>query len=202
MAVTDQQGSAMSELLEIVRNLNRLAALQRTGLLDTPPEESFDRLSRLAARLFKTPIALVSLVDRDRQFFKSAIGLTEPWRSRRETPLTHSFCKHAVALHEPLVIPDARKDPTYRDNPAVRELKIIAYAGVPLTVSGFALGAFCVIDDEPHAWSYDEVQTLKDLAECVTHEIELRTQMREVEAAWRDAAARVRRLEGLAHEQS
>jgi GAF domain-containing protein len=191
----------MSELLEIVRNLNRIAALERTGLLDTPAEEPFDRLSRLATRLFKTPIALVSLVDRDRQFFKSSIGLAEPWRSRRETPLTHSFCKHVVALHEPLVIPDARKDPAYRDNPAVRELKIVAYAGVPLTVSGFALGAFCVIDDQPRAWSYDEVQTLKDLAECVTHEIEMRTRVREVEAAWRDAAARAQRLEGIVHVQ-
>ena len=77
----------MSDLLEIVRNLNRIAALGRTGLLDTPAEEPFDRLTRLATRLLKTPVALVSLVDRNRQFFKSAVGLPEPWRSRRETPL-------------------------------------------------------------------------------------------------------------------
>jgi GAF domain-containing protein len=191
----------MSELLGILRNLNRIAALERTGLLDSPAEEPFDRLSRLASRLLKTPVALVSLVDRDRQFFKSSTGLAEPWRSRRETPLTHSFCKHVVALDEPLVIPDARKDPAYRDNPAVRELQFIAYAGVPLTVWGFALGAFCVIDDEPRTWSYDEVQTLKDLGECVTHEIEVRTRMREMEAAWREAAARAQRLEGLVHKQ-
>jgi hypothetical protein len=95
----------MSDLLAIVHNLNRLAALGRTGLLDSPPEEPFDRLTRMATRLLKTPVALVSLVDRDRQFFKSAIGLPEPWQSRRETPLTHSFCKHVVAQHEPLVIP-------------------------------------------------------------------------------------------------
>src|SRR6187402_3465086 len=134
----------MSELLEIVHNLNRLAELQRTALLDTPSEEPFDRLTRLATRLCKTPVALVSLVDRDRQFFKSAIGLPEPWQTRRETPLTHSFCKHVVALHEPLVIPDTRKDPVYRDNPGVRDLKVVAYAGVPLTLAGFDLGAFCV----------------------------------------------------------
>ena len=179
----------MSDLLNIVRNLNRLEAVRRTGLLDTPPEEPFDRFTRLATRLFKTPVALVSLVDSDRQFFKSAIGLPEPWQTRRETPLTHSFCKHAVAQQEPLVIADARKDPMFRDNPAVRDLKIIAYAGVPLMASGCALGAFCVIDNEPHSWSYDEVQMLRDLAACVMHEIDLRSRLRESDE-------RLRQLEG------
>lgn len=183
----------MSDLLDIVRNLNRLAAVHRSGLLDTAPEEAFDRFTRLATRIFKTPVALVSIVDADRQFFKSATGLLpEPWHTRRETPLTHSFCKHAIALQEPLVIADARKDPAYCDNPAVRDLKIIAYAGVPLTVSGCALGAFCVIHNEPHAWSYDEVRMLRDLAACVMHEIELRTRLR-------DADERVRRLENVIH---
>src|SRR6188474_1984887 len=115
----------MSDLLDIVRNLNRLAAVHRSGLLDTAPEEAFDRFTRLATRIFKTPVALVSIVDADRQFFKSATGvLPEPWQTRRETPLTHSFCKHAVAQQEPLIIADARKDPTFRQNPAVRDLKI------------------------------------------------------------------------------
>src|SRR4030095_16032069 len=162
----------MSDLLAIVRNLNRLAAVHRTGLLDTPAEEPFDRFTRLATRMFKTPVALVSIVDDHRQFFKSAIGLPEPWQTQRQTPLSHSFCKHAVALQEPLVIADARKDPQYRDNPAVRDLKIVAYAGVPLTLSGSSLGAFCVINTEPHAWSYDEVQMLRELAACVMHEID------------------------------
>jgi GAF domain-containing protein len=183
----------MSELLEIVHNLNRLAELRRTALLDTPPEEPFDRLTRLATRLCKTPVGLVSLVDRDRQFFKSAVGLPEPWHTKRETPLSHSFCKHAVAHHEPLVICDARRDEAFRDNPAVRELNIVAYAGVPLTLSGQALGTLCVIDCEPRAWSYDEVQTLRDLAECVMREIDLRTRLREAEEAHRSAEARANR---------
>jgi GAF domain-containing protein len=186
----------MSELLDIVRNLNRLSALARTGLLDTDPEEAFDRFTRLAARWFGTPIALVSLVDRDRQFFKSAVGLEEPWRTLRETPLAYSFCKHTVALQMPLMIADAREDPLYRDNPAVRELNIVAYAGVPLTMSGYALGALCVIDLEPRAWSATEVETLADLAACVTSEIELRTRIREAEIGWRDAETRIRRLGG------
>ena len=185
----------MSDLLAIVHNLNRLAALGRTGLLDSPAEEPFDRLTRLAARIIKTPVALVSLIDRDRQFFKSTVGLPEPWRSRRETPLTLSFCQHVVAIHEPLVIPDARRDPIYRDHPAIRELGIVAYCGVPLTTMGFALGAFCVIDEEPRPWSYDEVQTLRDLADCAIHEIEARMRLRETEAAWREAEERVKNLE-------
>jgi GAF domain-containing protein len=181
----------VSELLEIVHNLNRLAELQRTALLDTPPEEPFDRLTRLATRLCKTPVALVSLVDTDRQFFKSAQGLPEPWRSRRETPLSHSFCKHAVARPaEPLVVRDARKDATFRNNPAVQELGIVAYAGVPLTLAGQALGTLCVIDTEPRAWSYDEIETLKDLAACVMREIDLRTRLREAESARRSAELR------------
>jgi GAF domain-containing protein len=185
----------VSELLSIIRNLNRLSALERSGLLDTPAEEPFDRLTRLATRLFKTPIALVTLVDKDRQFLKAGIGVPEPWRTRREMPLSHSFCKHAVHLQEPLVIPDARKDPTFRDNPAVREMSVVAYAGVPLMFSGFPLGALCVIDDEPHEWSYDEIQTLKDLADCVMREIDLRTRLRETDIARMDAEARAAQLQ-------
>jgi GAF domain-containing protein len=94
-----------------------------------------------------------------------------------------------------VVIPDARKDPTYRDNPAIRELGIVAYCGVPLTMLGFSLGAFCVIDEEPRTWSYDEVQTLKELGDCAIHEIETRSRLNETETALRDANDRVRRLE-------
>src|SRR5688500_4721081 len=89
----------------------RLAALRRTGLMDGAPEERFDRLTRLAARTLRVPVALVSLVDDNRQFFKSCVGLTEPWASMRQTPLTHSFCQHAVMTGRPLIINDARADP-------------------------------------------------------------------------------------------
>jgi GAF domain-containing protein len=177
----------MSELLDLVHNMNRLAALQRTGLLDSPPEESFDRFTRLAARICKVPVALMTLVDRDRQFFMSSFGLSEPWQTLRETPLTHSFCKHAVARRAPLVIPDTTKDPVFKDNPASREMAVVAYAGIPLEVEGQPLGAFCVVDHEPRAWSVDEVQLLTDLAKCVTHEIDLRTRLRETADALEDA---------------
>jgi len=175
----------VSELLDIVRHMNRLSALRRTGLLDAPAEEPFDRFTRLAARLCKAPVALVTLVDRDRQFFLSSVGLHEPWQTRRETPLTLSFCKHAVARKQPLIIPDTSKDPIFKDSAAARELAVVAYAGMPLTVFGETLGAFCVVDHEPRTWSDDDLKMLNDLTACVIHEIDQRTRLRDVENALR-----------------
>ena len=154
----------------------RLDALRRTALLDTPAEEAFDRLTRLATRILDAPVSLVSLVDRDRQFFKSCVGLPEPWASARETPMSHSFCQHAVITARPLVIEDARKHPLVLENLAIRDLSVIAYAGIPLvTADGAVLGSFCVIDHEPRTWTDEEVAILKDLAASAVSEIELRT---------------------------
>ena len=95
---------SVSDLSAHVGTPARLAALQAVALLDTPTEEAFDRLSRLAARFLNAPVALVSLVDANRQFFKSCVGLPEPWRSRRETPLSHSFCQHNRIAGQPLLM--------------------------------------------------------------------------------------------------
>jgi signal transduction histidine kinase len=173
--------------------LSRLAALRATALLDTPAEGAFDRLARLAARLLRAPVALVTLVDEDRQFFKSCIGLPEPWASRRETPLSHSFCQHAVARERPLVIEDARAHPLVHDNPAIQDLGVVAYAGIPLVTSdGVALGSFCVIDAVPRRWTEDDLATLTDLAAAVMTEIELRAALERTEAARAEAAAATR----------
>src|SRR5207249_1079640 len=94
-----------------VRDAARVAAVRRLGLLDTPAEGAFDRLTRMAAKNLKAPIALVTLVDEDRQFFKSRQGMPEAWRTQLERALPHSFCRQVVAKKEPLVIRDARKDP-------------------------------------------------------------------------------------------
>ncbi|HSY22875.1 MAG TPA: diguanylate cyclase [Polyangiaceae bacterium] len=153
---------------------SRLGVLRATQLLDSAPEAAFDRLTRLAARLLGAPVALVSLVDDRRQFFKSMFGLAEPWASRRETPLTHSFCQYATRDRTPLVVEDARRHPVLQDNRATHELNVVAYAGMPLVVQDEAIGAFCVIDDKPRAWSADELQLLRDLADSVVSEIELR----------------------------
>src|SRR5262245_20878149 len=133
-------------LLAPIFDPKRLAALKSTGLLDSAPEPGYDALVDLISELLSTPIALVSLVADSRQFFKAAVGLAEPWASRRETPLSHSFCKHVVASGAPLVVSDARESALLRDNPAISELGVIAYAGVPLHVNGEPVGAFCAID--------------------------------------------------------
>ncbi|MBI3968954.1 MAG: GAF domain-containing protein [Chloroflexi bacterium] len=160
----------------------RLAVLRRTKLLDTGVEEAFDRLTRLATRVLDVPIALVSLVDAQRQFFKSAVGLTEPWASRRETPLSHSFCQHVVVSGQPFVVVDAREHPLVRENLAIRDLGVIAYAGMPLaTKQGDVLGSFCAIRPNPHEWTADQLDLLRDLAAAATTEIELRLELAEAE---------------------
>ena len=160
---------------------DRLAALYRSGLLDSPAEPGFDRLTRLAARILRAPISLVSLVDDHRQFFKSATGLEE---GLRETPLTHSFCQHVVSTGKPLVVEDATEDPDLADNLAIVDLHLRAYAGVPLLApSGAVIGSFCVIDTVPRSWAPDEIEVLSELAGSVMTEIELGVALREARAA-------------------
>jgi two-component system, cell cycle sensor histidine kinase and response regulator CckA len=168
---------------------DRLAALRHTALLDTPPEEGFDRLTRMASRLLGTPVALISLISEDRQFFKSAIGLPEPWASRRAAPLSFSFDAQVVSTGEQLVVEDARRHPLLRHSTAIRELGWVAYAGVPLvTRDGQTVGSFSVVDKMPRLWSERDIALLKDLAASAVTEIELRREM-----AWRRQAEQGRR---------
>jgi two-component system cell cycle sensor histidine kinase/response regulator CckA len=154
---------------------DRLAALRQTGLVDTPPEEGFDRLTRMAARLLGASTALISLVTQDRQFFKSAIGLPEPWASSRTAPLSFSFCSTVVGTGEPLVVEDARRHPLLRHSPAIRELGWVSYAGVPLmTRDGQVVGSLSVVDKMPRLWSERDLLLLQDLAASAVTEIELR----------------------------
>jgi DNA-binding CsgD family transcriptional regulator len=154
----------------------RLDELAGLRLLDTPPEEPFDRLTRIAARALGAPIALVSLVDDRRQFFKSACGLAEPLASRRETPLSHSFCQHVVATAAPLIVSNARVHPLVCGNMAVTELGVVAYLGIPLAMPhGLTLGSFCVVDTEPRHWTIDDQQIMTALAASVVSEIALRS---------------------------
>src|SRR5712691_10482654 len=150
----------------------RLSALRRFELLDTSPEPAFDRISRLAAKLFKTPIALITLVDENRQWFKSKVGLAV-----RETSREHSFCAHAIHYDDLFIIEDASRDVRFSDNPfVVGPPNIRFYAGCPLiTREGFALGTVCVIDDEPRPpLSPDEKDALRDLAHMAVAHIEMR----------------------------
>ena len=167
-----QRRQALLDAAAAAKDSDRLEALHATGLLDSDVNPSFDRLARLASKVLNAPVALVSLVDADRQFFKSCLGLPEPWATQRGTPLSHSFCQHAVASREPLIVDDSREHDLLRDNPAIRDIGVIAYAGIPLIdADGHALGTLCVIDSRPRHWTTDQVQLLSDLAASVVTEI-------------------------------
>lgn len=165
--------------LSNVGDRDRLLALCRSHLLDSPEEEAFDRLTRRACALLGVPVSLVSLVDAERQFFKSAKGLPEPAASARQTPLSHSLCQYVVAAKRPLVVSDARDVDFLADNPAIADLCVIGYAGVPLQAHGYVLGAFCAIDAFAHSWSAEDVAVLEDLAKACSTEIHVRSAWRE-----------------------
>lgn len=167
----------------------RLAAVYATGLLDAPPEKAFDRLTGLVTQLLDVPISLVSLVDIDRQFFVSCPGVAEPWASARETPLSHSFCQYVVESGHALVIEDARVHPLVCDNPAIADLGVIAYAGMPLqTAAGHVLGSFCAVDTAPRRWTERELEILRELAASAVTELELRLTTRALEDQERELA--------------
>ncbi|HYD54016.1 MAG TPA: GAF domain-containing protein, partial [Gemmatimonadaceae bacterium] len=153
----------------------RLAALHASGLLDAPPAEILERLTAAASCLLAVPVLLVSLVDDHRQWFAGMAGLTD-WPARtRQTPLSYSFCQHVVTARAPLVVRDATEHLLVRDNLAVVELGVRAYAGVPLTTTqGLTLGAFCAADLAPHDWQEREIELLRELARVAMTEIERR----------------------------
>ena len=160
----------------IVNNLiedpKRLQALARLGLLDSASEDAFDRLARLAQRLLSAPVALVSLVDGDRQFFKSAVGLSGPIAASRQTPLTHSFCQHVVTTGEVLAVNDAPHHPLVGENLAIRDLGVMSYLGIPLrSPDGFVIGSFCAIDTKVRIWTEVEIEGMRELAELVIDQI-------------------------------
>ncbi len=171
-----------------IGNERRLAAVNATGLLDSEVEEAFDRLTRLAVRLVKIPAAFVSLVDEDRDFYKSVCGFGEPLASSRQVE-GPTFCHFTIQSAEPLVIPDTRADPMYRDVPTVQSLGVAAYVGIPILINGQAIGAFCAIDTAPHSWTAGEIATLQELAAVAVSEISLRATRAEVERARGEADA-------------
>ena len=159
----------------LVNDPERLAAVRKTGLLDTGPEDAFDRLTRAAAELTGAPVAFIALVDKDRDFYKSHSGFGEPLASVRQIS-GRTFCHYAIARTEPLAIDDTRAHRIYSAVPTVQTLGVAAYLGVPLRdAHGLALGSLCVIDFKPREWRMEDRATLADLAERAMREIETRT---------------------------
>lgn len=169
----------------------RLTALAAYDVLDTPPELAFDRLTSLAAELCEAPTALISLIDRDRQWFKSRFGLDAP-----ETPRDVAFCAHAILKDEVLVIPDATLDERFKDNPLVTgPPHIRAYAGAPLIArDGIKIGTLCVIHDKVTHLSARQISQLERLAAIAVDELELRLALKEVEIAQERLEARAEEL--------
>ncbi len=150
-------------------------SLYETGLLDSDPEPEFDQLTAISVRALNVPVALISLIDTDRQFFKSHCGLEEPLASHRQTSLEYSFCQHVVVIEEPLVIPDAHLDPLVYNNRAVTELGVRSYIGVPLTNGrGNIIGSVCVLDFVPREWTESDVEVLSTIAGRCASEIDMR----------------------------
>ena len=163
------------------REIARLRALNHYEIMDTPPERAFDDLVEVAAQVLEVPIALVSLLDMERQWFKAARGVTVT-----QTPKEVSFCRHVIESDAMLVVPDAREDERFKSNPFVTgELGIIAYAGAPLrTPHGYILGTLCVIDTQrPRAFKARELQVLEKLANSVMAHLEVRKGLSETEHA-------------------
>lgn len=150
---------------------NRIRALQRLDILDTPHEEVFDRITRIASEVFGVPISLVSLVDEDRQWFKSRFGL-----DATETPRNISFCGHAIHGDDPLIVPDASLDVRFDDNPLVTgDLGLRFYAGYPLKIAdGARIGTLCLIDQKPRELTAKETDLLSGLAAIAVRELEFR----------------------------
>ncbi len=177
MVMKHRAGGAFARPPILPDEPERLVALRRYEILDTPPERAFDDLTLLAAQICQTPIAMVSLVDSDRQWFKSRIGV-----ETRETPRDIAFCAHAIAGRETLIVPDTFQDERFAGNPlVVDEPQIRFYAGALLRVAeGHALGALCVIDRVPRQLTDDQAPALEALARQVVAQLELRWQLAEV----------------------
>lgn len=155
-------------------NPDRLAALWRLNVLPSSSQQPFNDLARLAAAVLKAPLALISLVDAQQQYLIGCTGLPDSWCTRRELPLSLSFCKYVAASGEPLVVEDARADHLLRRSPAVVEFGIVAYVGVPLvSPDGYTIGVVSVADRTPRRWSAEEYGSLYELSTVATTQIQL-----------------------------
>lgn len=175
----------------------RLAAVHDSGLLDSIAEESFDRLTRLASKITGAPVALVSLVDAHRDFYKSCFGATGPLHSLRQIT-GRTFCHYSLVSDGPLVLEDATQLPVFRDVPTVASLGVRAYAGIPLiTETGQVLGSFCAVDFKAKQWTPEDIEILTELAHSTMREIRLRRALRDAEVLNHQLLQQIEKVDAL-----
>jgi len=176
----------------------RLAALRRYNILDTPAEAPFDDIVRVAAQICGAPIALVSLFDRDRQWFKAAVGL-----NKKQIPRETGFCAHAILTPHPFVIPDTAADRRFCDNPLVAAPpKVRFYAGIPLTTSdGHRIGALCVLDTAPRSLTTPQLEAMRVLTHTVMTQLDLRRALQEQQRVDREIRSINETLQRRVHER-
>jgi PAS domain S-box-containing protein len=166
--------SCISVMHNTLFSAHRISAIRRSGLLDRAGAAQFAHLTELVRTMLDVPVAIISIVDEDRQVFAGHCGLPEPWASRGETPMTHSFCQHVVAEDRPLIVRDANLHDLVMENHAIVDLGVIAYLGVPIRLpTGELVGALAAIHTQPRDWSDRDRKSLESLATVVEKEIAL-----------------------------
>jgi PAS domain S-box-containing protein len=169
-----------------IRAPARLAALEQTGLLDEPPGEQFDRLTRFAAAILRVPMATITMIEADQQVVVSHAGIPDWWANHRTTPIDRTFCQHVVRSGEALIVEDARKHPLVRDSPLIGDAGVIAYAGLPWrTPDGLVQGALCAMDHLPRVWTGEEIRLLRELSDIVTDTVRDRVLLRRAQGSAR-----------------
>ncbi len=172
--LTEHGGGSPDEFVaRRVSDPHRVAAVRRLVPLYRPPSVHFDRLTRLVAQLLLAPVALLTLVEPDRQFFVSSYGLPDDLARARQTPIDYSVCQFAVATGAPLIVPDVSEEPHLVSHPAVVEFGVASYAGIPLLSGEQPVGTLCVLDFLPRDWTDDQLSILATLANVCMDEIRL-----------------------------
>ena len=186
---------SFDEHTEKLQDPRRLDALDRADVMDTRTEEAFDRVVRLATQIIGTPVGLVSFVDGTRQFFKAHTGLSDSLAAKAETPLSHSFCQYVVSTDAPLLVEDARNHPILGENPAIVDMNVVAYLGVPIhSPEGETLGSLCAIDGKARDWSQRDLDLLSDLTVMLETELRLRRERDAIKLLAHELNHRVKNL--------
>lgn len=153
-------------------------------LLDPSFDVAYDRLTQLATKLLKVPVALVSVASEEDQYFKSFVGLGQPWIEHRIAPRSPRYCRHVVNTGEILEIEDAGSDSDLMDDPVTLEMGVVAYLGIPMKLpNGVTLGSFCAIDTKPRKWTDEDKTVMHELNESIMREIELRLALKQAQSA-------------------